>query len=788
MKKLIACVCLFISFLAYSQNETINPRYLHGFWKAKWIAHPTASGTQFGIYHFRKKITLTEKPASFVINVSADNFYRLFVNGMSVCFGPARSDLANWNFETIDIAPYLRSGENIIASTVWNFGEHRPYAQISFQTAFIVQGNSDKEQVLNTNNSWKVTQDVAYEPLPIDRAKLLTYIVVADGEKVDGNKYAWNFEQLNFDDSNWPQAQSLWYPAKSRTFGTDGNWQLVPRSIPLLEERKQNFSVERTGVWTGNNPMNGNAVTVPANTKYSVLLDQVTLTNAYPHLVVSKGKDSQIRLSYAEAMVDSKRQKGNRDSIAGKELIGFSDIFIPDGGDKRDYAPLHFRTFRYLQIDIETKSEPLQLENLYSIFTGYPFKETASFSSNDASLKKIWDIGWRTARLCATDTYFDCPYYEQLQYVGDTRIQAYISLYVSGDDRLMKKAIDDISHSSIPDGLTQSRYPSRDLQVIPTFSLWWVCMVHDFWMHRKDDAFVKSHLDRIENVLGWYKNKMAPNGMLGSLSWWQFVDWSWSGKDSIETGGVPPGTSKGGASIISLQFAYTLQRAAQLMERYGRKDKAVEYAALAKSITAKTYALCWDAGKGMLADTYNKKEFSQHANIMAVLTDAIPLSMQKTVIEKIIADKNITQCTYYFKFYLFEALKKVKLGDQFIDLLKPWYDMIDRGLTTFAEQGDPTRSDCHAWSASPDYQFLSLVCGVKPASPSFEKVLIEPYLGSLNKVEGKIPHPNGMITVFLAKDGNKISGEIELPEDITGSFRWNGKEVLLKNGKQNISL
>lgn len=114
--------------------------------------------------------------------------------------------------------------------------------------------------------------------------------------------------------------------------------------------------------------------------------------------------------------------------------------------------------------------------------------------------------------------------------------------------------------------------------------------------------------------------------------------------------------------------------------------------------------------------------------------------------------------------------------------------MIDRGLTTFAEQGDPTRSDCHAWSASPDYQFLSLVCGVKPASPSFEKVLIEPYLGSLNKVEGKIPHPNGMITVFLAKDGNKISGEIELPEGITGSFRWKGKEVLLKNGKQNISL
>ena len=95
-----------------------------------------------------------------------------------------------------------------------------------------------------------------------------------------------------------------------------------------------------------------------------------------------------------------------------------------------------------------------------------------------------------------------------------------ISLYVSGDERLMKKAINDISHSFFEDGLTESRYPSRDMQVIPTFSLWWVCMIHDFWMNRKDDAFVQSHLDGIESVLGWYRKKMAANGMLGPLNWW----------------------------------------------------------------------------------------------------------------------------------------------------------------------------------------------------------------------------------------------------------------------------
>src|SRR5262249_19651136 len=156
-----------------------------------------------------------------------------------------------------------------------------------------------------------------------------------------------------------------------------------------------------------------------------------------------------------------------------------------------------------------TQDDTLIWRGIGNTATAYPFKENASFLSDDYRLLDIWKIGWRTAKLCANETYYDCPYYEQLQYVGDTRIQAMISLYVSGDDRLMKKAIDDISHSFIPEGLTQSRYPSRDLQVIPTFSLWWVCMIHDYWMHRKDDAFVRSHLNGIASVLNWYGAKMA---------------------------------------------------------------------------------------------------------------------------------------------------------------------------------------------------------------------------------------------------------------------------------------
>ena len=426
-------------------------------------------------------------------------------------------------------------------------------------------------------------------------------------------------------------------------------------------------------------------------------------------------------------------------------------------------------------MDIETGRESLVINGLNSRFTGYPFEEKGKFISDDKGLQRIWETGWRTARLCAMDTYMDCPYYEQLQYVGDTRIQAMISLYVAGDDRLMKKAISDIAHSFIADGLTQSRYPSRDLQVIPTFSLWWVCMIHDLYMHRKDDAFIREQLNGVENVLRWYEEKMASNGMLGSLSWWQFVDWSWPWVDSIRVGGVPPGVSKGGSAIVSLQYAYTLVRAAELMKTYGRADMAKKYQERAARICTEVYRLCWDESKGMFADTPEKKEFSQHVNILAILTDALPVARQQVLLKKIMQDTAITQATYYFRFYMFESMKKTGLGNEYLGQLKPWYDMLDIGLTTFAENPEPTRSDCHAWSASPLYEMLSLVAGVMPASPGFSTVHIKPHPGTLKSFDAVVPHPNGDIKVSLRNN----QWELSLPKGVTGTFEWQGKKYPL---------
>jgi hypothetical protein len=516
-----------------------------------------------------------------------------------------------------------------------------------------------------------------------------------------------------------------------------------------------------------------------------ILLDQTFETVAYPQLLISRGKGSKIKITYAEALFDSHRQKGNRNEIKGKEMIGDYDVFRPDGGMHRLFRPLWMRTYRYLQLTIVTGPDPLYLEDLYGMYTGYPFRQVARFSSNDTSLRTLWDIGWRTARLCAGENYFDCPYYEQLQYEADTRIQSLISLYIAGDDRLMRKAITDFFNSRVAEGLTQGRYPSSRLQVIPPFSLFWISMIHDYWMHRTDDAFIREKLFAVKDVLSWYEKRIDPDrSMLGPMTWWNFVDWN-----NRFPGGTPDGATDGNSSVITLQLAYTLQQAAELFNYYQDTAAAGHYSRLAGVLTSKTYMLCYDPVKGEMANTPGRSTFSQHASIMGVLTGSIPASEAKAVMHHVLDDSTLSQATFYYRFYLTRALVKAGMGELYYPSLTPWRDMVANGLTTFAENPDPTRSDCHAWSASPIYDFLATLCGITPAAPGFSAVSIRPALGALKEVHGSMPHPNGVISVDLVRKGNDgVSGAIELPPGVSGILYWNGQEKALHPGKQTVEM
>ncbi|PWV46510.1 alpha-L-rhamnosidase C-terminal domain-containing protein [Chitinophaga sp. S165] len=778
---------LFFSVDVFAQQLPVNPSLLKGQWPASWITYPDVPGRAYGVYHFRKTFTLTQQPSQYIVHVSADNRYRLFVNGTAVCNGPARGDLYKWYFETVDIAQYLKAGDNSIAALVWNMGEEAAVAQISNQTAFLLQGDTDNEKTVNTDGTWKVWENKAYHACSKDNGpRLHSYMVIGPGDSVQAALYPWQWEQTGFNDERWLSARKLVAPAPSG-YGTDNFWTLEPRNIPLMEESKQRINTVRrvNGIKVPEGFAQGKeSLTIPANTTVSILLDQNFNTVAYPELITSEGKGSLVRLTYAEALF-GKNGKGNRNDIEDKQIMGNYDVFEPDGGSKRLFRPLWLRTWRYLQLDITTKEEPLVIDDLYGMYTGYPFVQKASFASSDTSLQEIWNVGWRTARLCAGETYYDCPYYEQLQYEGDTRIQSLISLYVTGDDRLMRKALLDFYHSRVPEGLTQGRYPSNRLQVIPPFSLYWVSMIYDYFMHRRDDEFVGQFLTAAEGVLNWYEQHIdTTKKMLGPMKWWNFTDWNHAFPN-----GVPDGATDGNSSVITLQYVYTLQQAAELFSYFNKQPQAARYRKIAASLSKGAYDACFDNAKGLMANTPVHNTFSQHASIMGVLTGAIPVARRQAVMRKVLYDTTLSQATFYYRFYLTLALKKAEMGELYYSQLTPWRDMLKNGLTTFAENPDPTRSDCHAWSASPNYDFLATICGITPAAPGFKKVQIKPQPGELQEATGKMPHPDGEIAVTLVRKGTQgIDATVLLPSSVTGTFIWHGKSVPLKGGRQTIRL
>lgn len=778
---------------------SINPELLERRWSAWWIAPPDAAPADYGVYHFRRVFDLANVPSSFIVHVTADNRYQLYVNGTRVAWGPARGDLFHWRYETVDLAPQLRPGKNVIAAVVWNFGSLAPEAQISRRTGFLLQGDTSAERIVDTNRAWKCARNRAYRPLPVSYEEVHGYYVVGPGEEVSAALYPWGWEQIDFDDSAWSNAAELErglpraaWDNRTRTPWELGSssWFLVPRSIPFMEEQPIRFARVRqaTGVQAPEGfPQRGVPLRIPARSKARLLLDQSQLATAYPELVMSGGRGATITLRYAEALwLPGKDEKGHRDEVEGMEFRGNRDRFITDGGKHRLFRPLWWRTYRYVELSVETADEPLVIEDLRATHTSYPFVRRAHFSAEEMpELNRILDVGWHTVRLCAHETFMDCPYYEQLQYVGDTRVQALVALYMSGDDRLVRNALELLDASRTHEGLTMSRAPTRTPQYIPPFSLWWIGMVHDYWMYREDADFVRRLLPGVRAVLEFFAARQKSDGTLGKVLWWNFVDWTkpWAA-------GTPPLSDDGSSAALDLQLVLAYRWAAELEAALGTRARADEYRQREAQLRASVRAIYWDEKRALFADDPQRKSFSQQTNALAILAEVVQGDEARALMRRTLDNESLVQCSIYFRHYLHSALNKVGEGDRYIDLLEPWRWMLAQGLTTWSEVAAPTtRSDCHGWGASPNYELFRTVLGIDSAAPGFRRVLIRPFLGRLRRVAGRIPHPRGEVQVELALSAaGRLRVRVDLPRGTTGEFVWRNTRRLLTAGVSEFTI
>lgn len=767
-------------------HSLINPSLYEVMWSAYWISVPEEPANVYGVYHFRKTFDMQLVLSQFIVHVSADNRYKLYVNGNLVSLGSARGDILNWNFETVDIAPYLQLGNNVIAAVVWNYAERKPTAQMSLnQMGFLLQGNSEMEEIVNTNRSWKCIRNAAYSPW--EEGVVVGYYAAGPGELVNANIYPWGWEKPEYDDSSWSAANEGLNGA-IKGFRDYPGRLLVPSPIPPVEMKVERLSRVRIseGVNVSSDfPETPDDIVIPANSSARLILDNEQLTIGYLTLLFSSGLDAEITISYAEALYYMDGiNKGNRDDIEGKQFLGYQDRIIADGGENRSFTTLWWRTWRYIEVNIKTASEPLVLLDVYGTFAAYPFTKTSRFETAEyPHLSKMLDIGWLTARLCAYETYMDCPYYEQLQYFGDTRIQTMITFYNTDDAYLAKNAIEQGKQSVVADGITMSRYPTAMHQFISSYSLSWIGMGYDYWMHRGDNEYVRSLLPVFRRILSWYEQWLKPDFSMDYIPYWFFADWA----DGFLYG-EPIREDEGNSAFQDLVYLMALDEAVKMEQAIGMLEMADYYRSIADGIRNAFQGKYWNNERALFADTHDHRSYSQHVNTLAILAEIVTGQEAADLMDRVLSDETLIQATIYFRYYVHQALNKAGLGDRLPDILDPWHDQMALGLTTWAETPEPSRSDCHAWGASLNIEFFRILLGVESDAPGFEKVLIKPSLGELKSASGVVPHPKGEISVSYSLDTEgSLNAVINLPQEVTGTFFWGDKAYLLSPGEQTIN-
>ena len=763
--------------------------------KASWVSHPEIEGGEDRVILFRNTFRLENPAEDFIINISADNHYFLYVNGKIVTHGPQLGDIKHWKYETLNLKKYLQIGKNVVAVKVINFGKRRFLGFQSIFTSLMVNGVTENAKTVSTKgemDTWKCYLDKSYKAIEInwrepgEKSIVGGFYANNPTDFVDKNLYPTNWEQLHFDDTHW-QKNKFYENASS--MGGSMAYLLEPRNLPLLTWKNENIGkiVRSENMNKSSFPTSGE-LTIAPNKKIIFLIDQKFVTNGFPELVFSKGKNARIKIKYAENLFGKDHEKGNRNEIENKALLGYYDYVVSNGMAMQKFIPNWMRTFRFVQLEIETAEEELTLNSFVNHKSRTAIPSIANFTSDNETYNKIFEICKRTVDICTQDYFLSDAYYETMQYVGDTKIHALVWQTMSGNLSHTKNAIRQFHHSRDSDGNILGAYPLRSTFIYPTYSLIWVDMIADYYALTGDESIIHNYKDGIIHTLTGFERNMNEHNLVKKTPYRYFVDWY---KGPNDGGGTATNNGGENSAVVSLHYAHALLKAAKLFEVIEDKYHSTKFSARSNEIKKSVFELCFDHERKLFAERPDKSVYDQHTNIMAILTNAIPLNQQKELLKRLLGDEELLQATYYYRYYLFEAIKKVNAPELFAEAQKPWEELIANNMTTTLERFEsvekPTRSEVHPWSTSPAYFYFNYLAGIQSTKNNFEEIIVKPVFGELQKIQGLMPTFNGNILFDFRRSDKKLKAEITIPETIKGVIVWNNKRIPLKTGKNTYS-
>lgn len=732
--------------------------------KAHWIWPKTADGQadlNQAEHHpvfanFRTKINFAAVPESFPVAVCADARYKLIVNGEVVQTGPAKTCRTVRSYDEIDLSDHLHQGCNVIAVIVLHYPADQPGSYSIASTS--TPGFWMSSPTLNTDSSWKsiiepnrriTSENPFYAPLQI----------LEDYTPID-LRDDWT-ASINSEADQWNDSYE--YPADTLSSILLPE-SLQPRSIPFMKSEKCEFE---------------NATllpqTIPANSVSEFTLNAGELMTGFLQFTMARGKGAKLDILESEGYVkyapehpenfEDQPIKGDRTDSAHGVLAGFTDTYNTAGFGinqaPETYEPFWFRTFRYVRLRVTTGDQPLDLLSCTYRSFEYPLHVSTSVDTDNNLLSDIQNMSLRTLRRCMHETYEDCPFYEQLQYVMDTRSEILYTYSVSADDRLARQAIEAFMNSQQPDGLLNSCSPSNTLNIIPGYSVYFIAILFDHMMYFDDKELLQRGLPTIKRILDFFSNNCRSDGLIDVIGGidapnprWSFIDWTPEWK---QTRGVPPAINQGPLTMDSLLAVLGYQYAAKICDHLGESTLTEHYRTQAAQLQKAVNRHCRN-DQGMYTDGPGCTAVSQHCQVFAILTHTVSPEEGRRNLSRTLDDtQQYAQCSIAMAYYLFRALEMTGLYDRTTELWKPWENMLSNHLTTSAEDNLNQRSDCHAWGSVALYELPSAILGVKPAAPGYRSAIIEPHPVGMLGAEGTVATPLGPISVSWSReDSNNI--------------------------------